>query len=105
MLEEAESLLAEAEALLNEHTDSFEDCAAKAASTFWQEGPPRGGQRIGAYVIVRELGRGGMGIVYKARQIKADRIVALKMILSGQLASAGDVRRFRTGGKKKLVTR
>jgi len=41
LLEEAESLLAEAEALLKEHTDSFEDCAENAASTFWQEGPPR----------------------------------------------------------------
>src|SRR5258708_8449945 len=64
LLEEAESLLAEAEALLNERTDSFEDCAQNAASTFWQEGPPRGGQRVGAYVIVRELGRGGVGTVF-----------------------------------------
>ena len=39
LFEEAESLLAEADALLNEHTDSFEDCAENAASTFWQEGP------------------------------------------------------------------
>jgi len=60
LLEEAESLLAEADALLKEHTDSFEDCARNAASTFWQEGPPRGGERVGAYVIVRELGRGGI---------------------------------------------
>ena len=36
LLEEAESLLAEAEALLNERTDSFEECAQNAASTFWQ---------------------------------------------------------------------
>src|SRR6185369_8883546 len=68
LLEEAESLLAEAEALLNEHTDSFEDCVQNAASTFWQEGPSRGGQRVGAYVIVRELGRGGMGTVFLAER-------------------------------------
>src|SRR5207253_11659 len=37
LLEDAESLLAEAEALLKERTDSFEDCAHNAASTFWQE--------------------------------------------------------------------
>jgi len=43
---EAESLLAEAEALLNEHTDSFEDCVQNAASTFWQEEPSRSGQRV-----------------------------------------------------------
>src|SRR5262245_55073175 len=66
LLAEAESLLAEAEALLTEHTDSFEDCAENAAGTFWQEGPPRGGHRVGAYVIVRELGRGGMGTVFLA---------------------------------------
>jgi hypothetical protein len=59
LLEEAESLLNEAEALLKEPTDSFEDCAQNAASTFWQEGPPRGGERMGAYVIVRELGAVG----------------------------------------------
>ena len=45
LLEEAESLLGEAEALLKERTDSFEDCAQNAASTFWQEGPPRSGER------------------------------------------------------------
>src|SRR5262249_39027330 len=56
LLEEAESLLAEAEALLKEQTDSFEDCVQNAARTFWQDGPPRGGQRVGAYVFVREIG-------------------------------------------------
>ena len=48
LLEEAESLLAEAEALLKEPTDSFDECARNAASAFWQEKPPRGGQRVGA---------------------------------------------------------
>jgi len=37
-----------------------------------------------------------MGVVYKARQIKANRTVALKMILSGQLASADEIKRFQT---------
>ena len=85
LLEEAESLLAEAEALLNERTDSFEDCAQNAASTFWQEGPPRSGERVGAYVIVRELGRGGMGTVFLAERADGqfEKQVAIKILNRG----------------------
>jgi len=72
-------------------------------------GLPRGGStgrtcpgRFGGYKLLEELGRGGMGIVYRARQCSADRIVALKVIRGDRLAALprdsqmGTVDRFRT---------
>ena len=96
LLEEAESLLAEGEALLENRTDSFEDCAQNAASTFWQEGPLRGGERLGAYVIVRELGRGGMGTVFLAERADGqfEKQVAIKILNRGA-DTAEILRRFR----------
>jgi ABC-type amino acid transport substrate-binding protein/tRNA A-37 threonylcarbamoyl transferase component Bud32 len=58
-------------------------------------GGPAGRPEVPGYEVLGELGRGGMGVVYQARQVKANRLVALKMILSGAHASPADVARFR----------
>jgi serine/threonine-protein kinase len=57
------------------------------------------GQLIGRYVVLAKIGGGGMGVVYRARQLPIDRPVALKVILAGVHASAQVLARFDIEGK------
>jgi serine/threonine-protein kinase len=78
--------------------EAFPELPSDGSSTADDDSDSAGGtvagRQFGRFELLEELGRGGMGVVFRARQTDLNRIVAIKMILVNRLASQDHIRRF-----------
>jgi serine/threonine-protein kinase len=79
----------------DETTDEHEEDDPRAPGSLPASKGLPASTRVGEYELMEEIGRGGMGVVFRARHASLGRTVALKMILSGDFASRSETRRFR----------
>jgi tRNA A-37 threonylcarbamoyl transferase component Bud32 len=87
-----------AQRILDQRELSNEEAPLAATITRTEIAPPKSTkplQAFGDYDLIQEIARGGMGVVYKARQMSLNRLVAVKMIIGGDLAGPVAAQRFR----------
>lgn len=77
------------------HTQCIEPKLFRNEETGRRDPDDSAGRDANDFVILEEIGRGTMGVVYKARQPELDRLIAVKMILAGHLATEREISRFR----------